>query len=101
LLTLTAKRGLLTRFLLTILKLINVTAKCTVYFITNGDKVCFFILIFFLVWGVTSLVVGVLGRLPWRSPLALSVVRDGPWRFGRDWSSISASVEVNISHKTV
>jgi hypothetical protein len=47
------------------------------------------------------LVVAVLGLLPRRSSLALSVLRDG-WRwFGHDWNSISASVEVNISHKTV
>jgi len=89
---------MLTCFLLTILKLVNVIAKCTILN-TNGDLVCFFILIFFLIW--CTLVVTLFGQLPQQSPLALLVVRVGRWRFGHDWSGISASVEVNISHVTV
>jgi hypothetical protein len=90
---------LLTCFLLTILKLVNVTAKCTILF-TNGDKLILHFG-FLLIWCITSLVKALLGWLSWRSPLALSIVRMSLGKFGHDWSGVSASVEVNISHVTI
>ncbi len=91
--------NLLTCFLLKILKLVNITAKCTIVF-TNGDKL-FLHFEFSSIWCIASLVKALLGRLSWWSPLALSVVRVCLGRFAHDWSGVSASVEVNISHVTI
>jgi len=54
-----------------------------------------------LVWGISSLMVDVIGWLPWQSPLSLPFVGYGRWWLWQDRGSVSARVEINVSHVAV